>query len=439
MQSQRNEMYNRIATYQLEAFFPTGTCLENIAMDSSYRENLDPANHDFTAADLIEQLDRYIVTRVTREMTHNPAFAHSPSLDLEIDDVVQQIRIKLWYAVQKQVLRSPRAYIARMISTTLVDLLRSREPTFRLFLDEEGEPYAGYPFIEPGEGMDDPEYEVSQEATLRELLVEILHHLQTFPLRQQVALLGALRERIDDLESLDSLLQRMGFPQTAFTKPEDIMPRHQLKPSLSAARRRLAQELSSSSNEPSSGTTHTFAPTENLRRTRDRVHMQKAHAHPIDQHAQRMISSMNEEVTNKPPIDITQFETLPEPSRTAIRLRYIEHLPYDQIADRLHIPQGTLRAQVSRGMKRLRSSHTPSETLSLQHTGPDLMVALEQLREPYRTVLALHYLEHLTYPQMAQQLHCPLGTVKSLVSRANKLLRQHVSPEQNADIAHGPV
>jgi DNA-directed RNA polymerase specialized sigma24 family protein len=26
---------------------------------------------------------------------------------------------------------------------------------------------------------------------------------------------------------------------------------------------------------------------------------------------------------------------------------------------------------------------------------------------------------------MAQLLHCPLGTIKSLVSRANKLMRQH--------------
>jgi RNA polymerase sigma-70 factor (ECF subfamily) len=90
-------------------------------------------------------------------------------------------------------------------------------------------------------------------------------------------------------------------------------------------------------------------------------------------------------------------------------------------------------------MKRLRSAHAPSKPLSLQWNAPDIEIALEQLQEPYRTVLALHYLEHLTYPQMAQQLHCPLGTVKSMVSRANKLLRQHVSPGQNADIAHGPA
>jgi DNA-directed RNA polymerase specialized sigma24 family protein len=266
-------------------------------------------------------------------MTYNPAFAHSPSLDLEIDDVVQQIRIKLWQTVQKQVLRSPRAYIARMISTTLVDLLRSREPTFRLFLDDEGEPYASYPFIEPGEGMGDPEHEISQEAELRALLVEVLLPLQTFPLRQQVALLSALWDRIDDLELLRSVLQRMGFDQIEL---EAFIPRHQL----TAARRRLAQELHSSSfqahffssNEPSSGTTDKLAPPENLRRPRDRVHMKKDHAYPMDQQPQRMVSFLNEGVTSKPPLDITQFETLPEPSRTAIRLCYIEHLPYDQIA-----------------------------------------------------------------------------------------------------------
>src|SRR5947208_4099216 len=124
----------------------------------SYRGNLDPTNQGYTPEDLVTQLDEYIVARVTQAMVHNPAFAHSPTLDLEIDDVVQQIRIKLWHVAQKQMLRSPRAYINHMVTTSLIDLLRSREPTLRLFVDEEGEPYEGYPLNELGEGMDDPSY-----------------------------------------------------------------------------------------------------------------------------------------------------------------------------------------------------------------------------------------------------------------------------------------
>ena len=89
-------------------------------------------------------------------MEHNPAFAHAATLDLDMDDVAQQVRIKLWQAARRQLLHSPRAYVAHIISTILVDLLRSREPTTSLALDDEGEPYQGDPLIEFSQDTDDP-------------------------------------------------------------------------------------------------------------------------------------------------------------------------------------------------------------------------------------------------------------------------------------------
>lgn len=401
-------------------------------MDSP-RKNLDPTNQEYTAADLVTQLDEYIILRVTQEMIHNPAFAHSPTLGLEIDDVVQQIRIKLWHVAQKQVLRSPRAYIGRMVTTTLIDLFRSRESTLRLFVDEEGEPYEGFPIIEPGEGMDDPSYETAEETSIRELLTAVLDALPTFPPQQRFALLCSLCERIDDRELLETQLQRRGLRLTDYTWPEDLAQRQRLLASLPLARKRLKLILESSSptkeqsREVESRDILQPEITTHPQLEQNGVHVQDTRIRPTKRPPRKEAQLMRRDSPVLLPVDIAKLETLPERSRDAIQLRYIDHLSYEQMASRLQVPKGTLRSQISRGMKQLRSPHAQTQTGSRHPNSADIKAALEHLREPYRTALELHYLEHLTYPQIAQLFHCPLGTIKSLVSRANKLMRQHLS------------
>ena len=47
---------------------------------------------------------------------------------------------------------------------------------------------------------------------------------------------------------------------------------------------------------------------------------------------------------------------------------------------------------------------------------------LDRLQDPYRKAIALHYLEKQSYPEIAAQLHLPIGTVKCHVSRGMKML-----------------
>ena len=56
----------------------------------------------------------------------------------------------------------------------------------------------------------------------------------------------------------------------------------------------------------------------------------------------------------------------------------------------------------------------------------DLAAAVTRLPERYRAVGTLYYLQDVSYPEIAEVLDLPLGTVKTHLHRAKKLLRDHM-------------
>lgn len=62
---------------------------------------------------------------------------------------------------------------------------------------------------------------------------------------------------------------------------------------------------------------------------------------------------------------------------------------------------------------------------------------IEQLHDPYRTAVQLHYVEKRTYPEIARELNLPEGTVKSHVSRGMKMLRRCTEKQRAQDLLNG--
>jgi RNA polymerase sigma-70 factor (ECF subfamily) len=66
----------------------------------------------------------------------------------------------------------------------------------------------------------------------------------------------------------------------------------------------------------------------------------------------------------------------------------------------------------------------PAEVLLSRLVDSEITDALRALPEEYRSTLLLVDIEELTYEEAAVVLACPLGTVRSRLSRARRLLRQ---------------
>ena len=68
-------------------------------------------------------------------------------------------------------------------------------------------------------------------------------------------------------------------------------------------------------------------------------------------------------------------------------------------------------------------SKTPEELFLSKLMGDQISKALQELPEDYRTAIVLVDVQDLTYEETAKVMECPIGTVRSRVSRGRQLLQ----------------
>jgi RNA polymerase sigma-70 factor (ECF subfamily) len=69
---------------------------------------------------------------------------------------------------------------------------------------------------------------------------------------------------------------------------------------------------------------------------------------------------------------------------------------------------------------------SPTDLFDTQERLALLHAQLDRLPEKYRLVLTLRYLQHLSYAEVAAALDMPMGTVKTHIHRARRLLRERL-------------
>jgi RNA polymerase sigma factor RpoE len=88
---------------------------------------------------------------------------------------------------------------------------------------------------------------------------------------------------------------------------------------------------------------------------------------------------------------------------------------------------------------RLRDNDTPERELMRQQMEQTVMRAVEALPEELRVAITLREVDGLSYEEIAKQMDCPIGTVRSRIFRAREAidleLRPHMDNEDGSERA----
>lgn len=188
--------------------------------------------------ELLEKYNSYIVSLAWKSVLRGTV---SPeNLPFVIDELAQNVRLKLWQAMRKKPIAHYRAYIGRIVQNEAVNILRRKEPTSPLPVNEEGELYQGHLLLSTADGdIDGLLDEFEQEEAVAHCISTAAEAIQRLPPRQQRAMICSLKDRVEDaLPLLEALTERevdiggMSWPE----EEEDVT---RLKASLSVVRKKL--------------------------------------------------------------------------------------------------------------------------------------------------------------------------------------------------------
>lgn len=184
---------------------------------------------------ILENIDGYIITQAKKLMCWH--LVAGKELDhLEVDELIQRVRIKFWKALEKGQVFRPYSYVRSIIYSEFIDMKRQQKPLFPLPTDEEEEVYCL-------KHQEDPADEIIERMEAHSLLQHVIQMIMDLPPRQRMAMICSLWEQVDDLAQLRTILTTYGIDGEEMETPLERTRRRTLLASLSVARRKLAQGL----------------------------------------------------------------------------------------------------------------------------------------------------------------------------------------------------
>lgn len=204
-------------------------------------ETLDPRgpsdNDGADAEQILEQFDAYIVT-LARKMIPRK-IVPPDALDLEIDELAQKVRVKIWLSSQNRRITNPKAYIYRIAYNESIDMLRQYKLTLPLPIDGDGELYQGNPLVQPSDALQDPASKMEEEEALAEHIVRAIDGILALPLCQEQAIICSLKDQVDDVAQLIQAFKIRKRDIEGVNWPEQRCDRQRLKASLTVSRQKL--------------------------------------------------------------------------------------------------------------------------------------------------------------------------------------------------------
>ena len=182
--------------------------------------------------------DTYIISQVHRLSYYYARNIHPAVMDLELDEVIQRVRIKFWQALEKRNIRYPYAYIKLIIQSEFIDMTRRQKRHIALSLDE------GLDSIE-GEidTLSDPVEAVVQQMDASTGLKKMIQAVLALPPRQRYAMICSLKEHVDDLRQLTEAFKLHKMDIQFIQWPAGKAENQLLHASLIPAKKTLAKRL----------------------------------------------------------------------------------------------------------------------------------------------------------------------------------------------------
>ena len=107
-------------------------------------------------------------------------------------------------------------------------------------------------------------------------------------------------------------------------------------------------------------------------------------------------------------------------NRCLDELRKRKKMQITSLEDPLELEDGSVKKELES------PAVTPEEHAVQQETAAYMQMLIGELKEEYRTVIALREIEGYSYEDIADILSCSVGTVKSRISRARQYLKERI-------------
>ena len=205
-------------------------------MDDSQR--FDPSlERDGIEDAFLMRYDMYIRFLVMKRFPHH--LFQKEVLDMEIDELVQTTRIKLWHVIEKQPITNPNALIMRIVHSVIVDMVRRYKPSYPLLMDGDSEPHQEHLSMFSDEGLQDPARKFEQKEIDLERVMLIVQAIRCLPPHQRNSVACLLNDQIDDIRPFITIFKDFDIDIEATHWPCDRAELRSLKTSLSVSRKKL--------------------------------------------------------------------------------------------------------------------------------------------------------------------------------------------------------
>jgi DNA-directed RNA polymerase specialized sigma24 family protein len=206
---------------------------------------ISPDDSDPCVDEVLERYNfAYILAQVKRIAHLHAKIAHPAVLDLELEDIAQEVHIRLWQKLQIEPIENHEAYIRQMICHAFTDVMRRqkrRGATIPLPTLPDGELFMEDVLNTFSEGIPSTESEVEQKEAAIRCAEKAAVAISMLPPRQKSAIACFLYERLDDPRQFKDIFRSHGINIETARWPAERAEKRLLKASISVARHTIAR------------------------------------------------------------------------------------------------------------------------------------------------------------------------------------------------------